>query len=130
MAWARTSIHVQEYDTRHQHDFHLIPYFLESVLEQYLQPHHFSNSAIARRARWVFADSRFPQLRSHLYGQLQRPINIWMYSSSQYKNLHPFYSLRSTICQNIYVSRHVLVYRHINFWTNGSQVFWNGGSTQ
>ena len=35
-----------------------------------------------------------------------------------------------SICQNIYVSRHVLVYRHIHFWTNGSQVFWNGGSTQ
>ena len=52
VAWARTSIHVQEYGTRHQHDFHLTPYFLESVLEQYLQPHHFSNSAIARQARW------------------------------------------------------------------------------
>ena len=35
-----------------------------------------------------------------------------------------------SICQNIYVSRHVLVYRYIHFWTNGSQVFWNGGSTQ
>ena len=33
MAWARTSIHVQEYGTRHQHDFHLTPYFLESVLQ-------------------------------------------------------------------------------------------------
>jgi hypothetical protein len=33
------------------------------------------------------------------------------------------------ICQNIDVSRHVLVYRYIHFWTNGSQVFWNGGST-
>ena len=43
MAWARTSIHVQEYGTRHQHDFHLTPYFLESVLEQSLQPCHFSN---------------------------------------------------------------------------------------
>ncbi len=62
----RTSIHVQEYDTRHQHDFHLTPYFLESVLEQSLQPHRFSNSAIARPARWGFADSRFPQLWSHL----------------------------------------------------------------
>ena len=37
MAWARTSIHVQEYGTRHQHDIHLTPYFLESVLEQSLQ---------------------------------------------------------------------------------------------
>ena len=72
MAWARTSIHVQEYGTCHQHDFHLTPYFLESVLEQSLQPHCFSNSAIVRRARWGFADSRFPQLRSHLEGQLQR----------------------------------------------------------
>ena len=35
-----------------------------------------------------------------------------------------------SICQNIYVSRHFLVYRYIHFWTNGSQVFWNGGSTQ
>ena len=59
MAWARTSIHVQEYGTRHQHDFHLTPYFLESVLEQSLQPHRFSNSSITRRARWEFADSRF-----------------------------------------------------------------------
>ena len=66
MAWARTSIHVQEYSTHHQHDFHLTPYFLESMLEQCLQPHRFSNSAIARQARWGFADSRFPQLRSHL----------------------------------------------------------------
>ena len=63
VAWARTSIHVQEYGTRHQHDFHLTPYFLESVLHQSLQPRHFSNSAIARRARWGFANSRFPQLR-------------------------------------------------------------------
>ena len=64
-----------------------------------------------------------------------RYINIWMYSSSQYKNLHPFYSLRCTIhafylSKNIYVSRHVLVYRYIHFWSNGSQVFWNSGSTQ
>ena len=33
-----------------------------------------------------------------------------------------------SICQNIDVSRHVLVYRYIHFWTNESQVFWNGGS--
>ena len=44
VAWARTSIHVQEYDTRHHHDIHLTPYyFLESMLEQSLQPRHFSN---------------------------------------------------------------------------------------
>ena len=44
MAWARTSIHVQEYGTRHHHDIHLTPYyFLESMLEQSLQPRHFSN---------------------------------------------------------------------------------------
>ena len=42
MAWARTSIHVQEYGTRHQHDFHLTPYLLESVLQQSLQPRRFS----------------------------------------------------------------------------------------
>ena len=59
MAWARTSIHVQEYGTHHQHDFHLTPYFLESVLQQSLQPSHFSNSAIARRARWGFAEVGF-----------------------------------------------------------------------
>ena len=35
-----------------------------------------------------------------------------------------------SICQNIDVSRHVLVYRYIHFWTNGSQVFWNRGSTE
>ena len=51
MAWARTSIHVQEYGTRRQHDFHLTPYFLEFVLEQSLQTHRFSNSAITRRPR-------------------------------------------------------------------------------
>ena len=45
------SIHVQEYGTRHQHDFHLTPYFLESMLHQSLQPRRFSNSAIAQRAR-------------------------------------------------------------------------------
>ena len=72
VAWAKTSIHVQEYGTRHQHDFHLTPYFLESVLQLSLQPRRFSNLAIARRVRWGYADSRFPQLRSHLYGQLQR----------------------------------------------------------
>ena len=55
MAWARTGIHVQEYGTRHQHDFHLTPYFLESVLEKSLQPHLFSNSAIAWRTRCGFA---------------------------------------------------------------------------
>ena len=49
MVWARTSIHVQEYDTRHHHDIHLTPYFLESVLEKSLQPHHFSNSPSVRR---------------------------------------------------------------------------------
>ena len=43
MAWARTSIHVQEYGTRHQHDIHMTPYFLESMLEQSLQPRRFSN---------------------------------------------------------------------------------------
>ena len=66
VAWARTSIHVQEYGTRHHHDFHLTPYFLESVLQQSLQHCCFSNSAITRRARWGFSDSRFPQLWSHL----------------------------------------------------------------
>lgn len=44
MAWAKTSIHVHEYGTRHHHDIHLTPYyFLESVLEQSLQPRRFSN---------------------------------------------------------------------------------------
>ena len=44
VAWARTSIHVQEYGTRHHHDIHLTPYyFLESVLEKSLQPRRFSN---------------------------------------------------------------------------------------
>ena len=44
VAWARTSIHVQEYGTRHHHDIHLTPYyFSESVLEQSLQPRCFSN---------------------------------------------------------------------------------------
>ena len=66
VAWARTSIHVQEYGTRHQHVIHMTPYFLESMLEQSLQPRRFSNSAITRRVRWGFADSWFPQLRSHL----------------------------------------------------------------
>ena len=51
VAWARTSIHVQEYGTRHQHDFHLTPDFLESMLQLSLQPPCFSNSAIARRVR-------------------------------------------------------------------------------
>ena len=35
-----------------------------------------------------------------------------------------------SICQNIDISRHVLVYRYIHFWTNGSQVeqyFGTGG---
>ena len=44
VAWARTSIHVQEYGTRHHHDIHLTPYyFLESMLEQSLQPRRFSS---------------------------------------------------------------------------------------
>ena len=51
-------------------------------------------------------------------------INIWMYSSSQYQDLHPFYSLCCTIhafyLSKLYVSRHVLVYRYIHFWTNES----------
>ena len=39
VAWARTSIHIQEYGTRHQHDFHLTPYFLESVWYSFSTKH-------------------------------------------------------------------------------------------
>ena len=37
-----------------------------------------------------------------------RSINIWMYSSSQYKNLHPFYSLRCTI-HAFYLSKYICI---------------------
>ena len=36
-------------------------------------------------------------------------INIWMYSSSQYKNLHPFYPLRCTILHAFYLSKYICI---------------------
>ena len=36
-------------------------------------------------------------------------INIWMYSTSQYKNLHSFYSLRCTI-HAFYLSNYICIY--------------------
>ena len=37
-----------------------------------------------------------------------RSINIWMYSSSQYQDLHPFYSLRCTI-HAFYLSKYICI---------------------
>ena len=134
MAWARTSIHVQEYGTRHQHDFHLTSYFLESVLEQSLQPHRFSNSA-SRDGRGgdlpiVGLLNCGPTCKANsnalsIYGCTLLPnTKTCIHSTPSVSQYMP------SICENIYVSRHVLVYRYIHFWTNGSQVFSRGGSTQ
>ena len=90
MAWARTSIHVQEYGTRHQHDFHLTPYFLESVLQQSLQPRRLSNSAIARlnRGPTCKANSNArPQMDLHF----ARTLSVWV---GQWGHVRAIYRMR------------------------------------
>ena len=134
MAWARTSIHVQEYGTRHQHDFHLTPYLLESVLQQSLQPRRFSTQPSRGGQGGGLPIVGFlncgPTCKANsnalsIYGCTLLPnTKTCIHSTPSVAQYMPY------ICQNIYVSRHVLVHRYIHFWTNGSQVFWNGGSTQ
>src|SRR3954471_21905737 len=46
--------------------------------------------------------------RSDITSTKLRSVNIWMYSSSQYINLHPFYSLRCTI-HALYLYKYICI---------------------